>query len=79
MSVDDDYPNIARKSSSEVASREKHGSNTIATLAGRSLLSNSGIPLDLNWVQGVRVEKRVAGRLASACNLLHGPDHAFWR
>jgi len=64
MSVDDDYPNIARKSSSEVASREKHGSNTIATLAGRSLLSNSGIPLDLNWVQGVRVNTSAVERRA---------------
>ncbi len=55
---------MARKSGSEVASREKHGSNTIATLAGRSLLSNSGIPLDLNWVQGVRVNTSAVERRA---------------
>ena len=45
MSVDHDYPKLARKSGADAASREQPASNTIATLAGRSLLSNSGIPL----------------------------------
>jgi deoxyribose-phosphate aldolase len=69
MSVDHDYPSLARKSGADVASREQHSANTIATLAGRSLLSNSGIPLDLNWVHEVRVntsavERRVQSQLA---------------
>ena len=69
MSVDHDYRNLARKSGADVASREQPASNTIATLAGRSLLSNSGIPLDLNWVQEVRVntsavERRVQSQVA---------------
>ena len=39
-------------------------SNAIATLAGRPLLSNSGIPLDLNWVQEVRVNTSAVERRA---------------
>ncbi len=46
------------------AAREPHPSNTIATLAGRPLLSNSGIPLDLNWVQEVRVNTSAVERRA---------------
>ncbi len=64
MSVDHDYPNLARKSGSEVGSVEQHASNTIATLAGRSLLSNTGIPLDLNWLQEVRVNTSAVERRA---------------
>jgi deoxyribose-phosphate aldolase len=68
MSVDHDYPNLLRKSGTDVASRE-HASNAIATLGGRSLLTNSGIPLDLNWVRDVRVntsavERRVQTQVA---------------
>jgi deoxyribose-phosphate aldolase len=64
MSVDHGYPNLARESGSEVASAEQHASNTIATLAGRSLLSNTGIPLDLNWLQEVRVNTSAVERRA---------------
>jgi deoxyribose-phosphate aldolase len=66
MSVDHDYPDLARKSGADVASREQPASNTIATLAGRSLLSNSGIPLDLNWVQEVRVNTSAVERRAQS-------------
>jgi deoxyribose-phosphate aldolase len=64
MSVDQDYPSAARKSGAEVASREQLASTTLATLAGRSLLSNSGIPLDLSWVQNVRVNTSAVERRA---------------
>jgi deoxyribose-phosphate aldolase len=64
MSVDHGYPSAARKSGGEVASREQPASNTIATLAGRWLLSNLGIPLDLNWVQNVRVNTSAVERRA---------------
>src|ERR1700689_4551595 len=66
MSVGNDYPNIARKSIGEISSRERggEGSNTIATLAERPLLANSGIPLDLNWVQEVRVNTSAVERRA---------------
>lgn len=66
MSVDQDYPSAVRKSGGEVASREQHTPNTIATLAGRPLLSNSGIPLDLNWVQNVRVNTSAVERRAQS-------------
>jgi deoxyribose-phosphate aldolase len=64
MSVDPDYPSAARNSGAEVASREQPASTTLATLAGRSLLSNSGIPLDLSWVQNVRVNTSAVERRA---------------
>ena len=64
MSVDHDYPNFARKSGGETASGEQHASSTIATLAGRPLLSNAGIPLDLNWPQEVRVNTSAVERRA---------------
>ncbi|MGC1651037.1 MAG: deoxyribose-phosphate aldolase, partial [Candidatus Sulfotelmatobacter sp.] len=60
MTVDHNY----RKPEGELAGREPHTSNTIATLAGRPLLSNSGIPLDLNWVQEVRVNTSAVERRA---------------
>jgi len=63
MSVDRDYP-AARKSAGENAFSDLHPSQTIATLAGRSLLSNSGIPLDLNWVHEVRVNTSAVERRA---------------
>ncbi|MFZ0860839.1 MAG: deoxyribose-phosphate aldolase [Candidatus Sulfotelmatobacter sp.] len=64
MSVDHDYPNLARKSGSAVTSSEQQAANAVATLAGRGLLSNSGIPLDLNWVKEVRVNTSAVERRA---------------
>jgi len=64
MSVDHGYPDLARKSESETASGEQHALTTIATLAGRPLLSNAGIPLDLNWLQEVRVNTSAVERRA---------------
>jgi len=62
MPVDHDYPNRARESGNEVASPDLHASNAIATLAGRALLPNLGIPLDLNWLQDVRVNTSAVER-----------------
>src|ERR1700675_2336354 len=69
MSVDHSYPNLARKSETGVRPADLHASSAIATLAGRELLPNFGIPLDLNWVQEVRVntsavERRVQSQVA---------------
>lgn len=66
MSVDHDFPNLSRTSDVDVASRQQAASNTIATLNGRPLLSNSGIPLDLNWVQDVRVNTSAVERRAQS-------------
>src|SRR5450631_3668768 len=64
MAVDHDYPRDPRKSGGEIASQGPNASNTIAALAGRSLLSNTGIPLDLKWVQEVRVNTSAVERRA---------------
>src|ERR1700726_2218283 len=66
MSANHEYPNLARKSESALASPEPHGSNTIAVLEGRALLPNSGIPLDLNWLQDVRVNTSAVERRAQS-------------
>jgi deoxyribose-phosphate aldolase len=49
--------------------RDGHSSEAIAALNGRALLPNTGIPLDVNWVQEVRVntsavERRAASQVA---------------
>jgi len=64
MSVDRDYRSAARKSGDEAIPRDPHASQAIATLANRPLLSNSGIPLDLNWLQEVRVNTSAVERRA---------------
>jgi len=59
-----EFPNPEPESAGVVTSREHHDSNAIATLAGRALLANVGIPLDLNWVQQVRVNTSAVERRA---------------
>ena len=44
MSGDHDYPNLARNSAERIAPRDPGSANSIASLAGRPLLSNIGIP-----------------------------------
>jgi deoxyribose-phosphate aldolase len=51
------------------AAKHESGGQEIATLAGRPLLPNRGIPLDVNWVQEARVntsavERRAASQVA---------------
>ncbi len=52
-----------RQFGSELRTRDSQ-STAIATLSGRSLLPNSGIPLDLNWIQNVRVNTSAVERRA---------------
>src|ERR1700756_2444130 len=52
----------AKRSESEIAAC--YPQSTIATLGGRPLQRNSGIPLDLNWVQEVRVNTSAVERRA---------------
>jgi deoxyribose-phosphate aldolase len=47
-----------------VATRALQDTNAIATLGGRPLFANSGIPLDLNWIQNVRVNTSAVERRA---------------
>ena len=58
-----------RRSDAAIATRDPQVGLTIATLNGRNLIANSGIPLDTNWVQDVRVntsaiEKRAQSHVA---------------
>src|SRR5579864_4072550 len=64
MSVDHDYPNLTHNSTGEAPSLVLHPSNAVAILGGRPLLANVGIPLDLNWVQDVRVNTSAVERRA---------------
>jgi len=52
-----------KRTGSEVAVREAASANTVAVLGGRAL-ANSGIPLDLNWIQEVRVNTSAVERRA---------------
>jgi len=61
MSFDHGPSNLAGESRSKIAFREPDNSSM---LAGRSLLPNSGIPLDLNWLQEVRVNTSAVERRA---------------
>jgi len=63
MSGDRNHPNLAGKTG-ELPAGGAQRSDTIATLAGRSLLSNAGIPLDLNWLQEVRINTSAVERRA---------------
>ena len=53
-----------KRTGSEVAVREPAVANTIAVLGGRALEPNRGIPLDLNWIQEVRVNTSAVERRA---------------
>lgn len=64
MPFANDHTDRARNSDSEIAPPEPDTSNAIAVLGERALLSNSGIPLDLNWVQEVRVNTSAVERRA---------------
>ena len=64
MSVDHEYPNLTRIAGRDTAARESHSSDSSAALAGRSLQHNSGIPLDVHWVQEVRVNTSAVERRA---------------
>src|SRR6267154_4284365 len=57
-----EFRSVAHRASSD-------GGNVIATLSGRPLLPNTGIPLNLDWVREVRVntsavERRVQSHVA---------------
>jgi deoxyribose-phosphate aldolase len=49
-------------SGSQFLDREPHSLGAIATLGGHPLERNSGIPLDLNWIQEIRVNTSAVER-----------------
>src|SRR5215468_4545440 len=56
-----DPTQITRRPAS-TATQDRDSSRAIASLHGRPLLPNSGIPLDLNWVRDVRVNTSAVER-----------------
>jgi deoxyribose-phosphate aldolase len=67
--VDRNHLGAAHETTDSAVGHELHGVSSIATLAGRPLQSNSGIPFDASWVQEVRVntsavERRVQTQVA---------------
>ena len=64
MSVDHDQSDFAPQAKGDLAGGMPQSSTAIAIFAGCSLLSNSGIPLDLNWVHDVRVNTSAVERRA---------------
>ena len=53
-------------SDTKVATRDRDTSTAIASLHGRPLLANSGIPLDLDWLREVRVNTSAVERRAQS-------------
>ena len=53
-----------KRTGSDVAVRDGESAHAIAVLAGRALEPNRGIPLDLNWIQEVRVNTSAVERRA---------------
>ena len=66
MAADHDFAKLTRSSPSGFAQRDLESGETIATLNGRPLLPNKGIPLDLQWVQTVRVNTSAVERRAQS-------------
>ena len=63
MPVDHNHPGAAHEAPREAGGQLRSGTS-IATLAGHPLLPNAGIPLDLNWLQEVRVNTSAVERRA---------------
>lgn len=62
MSSDHKYSKITRQAGPGISTRDVESSNVIASLNSRPLISNRGIPLDLQWVQNVRVNTSAVER-----------------
>ncbi|HET9994669.1 MAG TPA: deoxyribose-phosphate aldolase, partial [Candidatus Acidoferrum sp.] len=66
MLSDHDSSKLTRSPARKVTTGDRDLPGTIASLHGRALLSNSGIPLDLNWVRDVRVNTSAVERRAQS-------------
>ena len=64
MPIDHNHPRATHEIIGEASSLHPHAGTLVATLFGRPLQPNSGIPLDLNWVQEVRVNTSAVERRA---------------
>jgi len=66
MPADHEFSKLTRHSDSGISTRDGEVSNSIASLNGRPLLANIGIPLYLQWVQNVRVNTSAVERRAQS-------------
>ena len=66
MQIDHNHPETAHKSLRESGIQQCGEGTSIAILGGRPLLPNAGVPLDLNWVQDVRVNTSAVERRAQS-------------
>ncbi len=66
MSGDHDSPKLAHNSRDGVRTHDSSSADSIASLNGRTLLRNIGIPLDLHWLQEVRVNTSAVERRAQS-------------
>ncbi|HTS10319.1 MAG TPA: deoxyribose-phosphate aldolase [Candidatus Eisenbacteria bacterium] len=69
MTADHEFSKLTRPSDSGISTGDVDASIVIASLNDRPLISNRGIPLDLQWVQNVRsntsaVERRAQSQVA---------------
>src|SRR5579871_4853124 len=63
MAVDREHSNLMHRTGGQVAAGNSHSPvESIASLNAQPLLRNSGIPLDLNWIQEVRVNTSAVER-----------------
>lgn len=66
MSSDPINSRLARGSGNRVESHPVQAGDAIASLNGHALIRNSGVPLDLNWVQEIRVNTSAVERRAQS-------------
>lgn len=66
MSGDRDHSNFAYDSRDRVSTSDPDPASSIASLNGRALLANSGIPLDLNWIGEIRINTSAVERRAQS-------------
>jgi deoxyribose-phosphate aldolase len=64
MPVDKNHSGSTHGTKDQLVRHNSHGDMCLATLGDRPLLPNSGIPLDLNWVEEVRVNTSAVERRA---------------
>ena len=62
MSSDQISSRLKRGSGSEIEAPDLRPANALASLNGQALIRNSGIPLDLNWIQELRVNTSAVER-----------------
>jgi deoxyribose-phosphate aldolase len=62
MPGDHEHSNLLRRSTGVAIGNSHTAAESIAVLNGQDLLRNSGIPLDLNWIQEVRVNTSAVER-----------------